>query len=251
VTSLKSKKTGKLVKLIFFGTGFLWIAFGAFFFIDAKFFTSGSYRATGNVVELKKVRHYSTSTSKSISGYKTVYYPVIRYQTEDGKTIIFTSSSGNYPSPYKNGDRVEILYDPENPQKARIKSFSSMWLAPVLCFGIGGIMFFTGSVILMWGKFSGRKIEWFKRNGLPIMAEIEKISVNKKIKVNGKHPYKIHAKFLNPQTNEIQVFKSKNLWVDPGRQLTEKNMTSIEVWVDPQNYKKYLMNTGFLTSEEV
>ncbi len=83
------------------------------------------------------------------------------------------------------------------------------------------------------------------------MAEIEKISVNKKIKVNGKHPYKIHAEFLNPQTNEIQVFKSKNLWVDPGRQLTEKNMTSIEVWVDPKNYEKYLMNTGFLTAEKV
>ena len=56
---------------------------------------------------------------------------------------------------------------------------------------------------------------------------------------------------MNPQTNEMQVYKSKNLWDDPTKHLTEKNITSIEVWVDPKNYKKYLMNTGFLTSEEV
>ena len=247
---MKSKKTAKLVKLVFFGFGFIWIAFGAFFFIDAKFFSSKAYKATGTVVELKKVRRLSTSSSGSTS-HVTTYYPVVRYQTKNGKNVTFTSSSGSYPSPYKRGDRVTLLYDPENPQKARIESFSSMWLAPILGFGIGGILFFTGSVILMWGKLSGRKIEWFKHNGLPIMAEIEKISVNKKIKVNGKHPYKIYAKFLNPQTNEIQVFKSKNLWVDPERQLTEKNMTSIEVWVDPKNYEKYLMNTGFLTSKEL
>ena len=82
-------------------------------------------------------------------------------------------------------------------------------------------------------------------------AEIKKISVNKKITVNGKHPYKIYAKSINPRTNEMQIFKSKNLWIDPGRHLSEQNMTSIEVWVEPNNYKKYLMNTGFLTTKEV
>jgi hypothetical protein len=125
-------------------------------------------------------------------------------------------------------------------------SFRSMWLAPVLCFGIGGIMLFTGSVILMWGRLSGSKMEWFKLNGIPVKAEIEKLSVNKKIRVNGKHPYKIYAKYLNPQTNKIQMFKSKNLWIDPNIHLAEKNITHIEIWVDPQNYKKYLMNTDFL-----
>ena len=247
---MKSKKTAKLVKLIFFGFGNIWIAFGVFFFIDAKLFSSESYSATGTVVELKKVRRLSNSTSRSTS-HVTTYYPVVRYQTKNGKNVTFTSSSGSYPSPYKRGDRVTILYDPENPKKARIKSFRSLWLAPILCFGIGGILILTGSVILMWGRLSGNKIEWFKRNGMPIMAEIEKISVNKKIKVNGKHPYKIYAKYLNPQTNQMQVYKSKNLWIDPGRHLNEKNIKSIEVWVDPKNYKKYLMNTGFLTSEEV
>jgi hypothetical protein len=49
----------------------------------------------------------------------------------------------------------------------------------------------------------------------------------------------------------MQIFKSRNLWVDPGRHLSEQQITSIEVWVDPKNYKKYLMNTGSLTSEEV
>ena len=37
--------------------------------------------------------------------------------------------------------------------------------------------------------------------------------------------------------------KSKNVWVDQNVHLTEKKLTRIEVWVDPQNYKKYLINT--------
>jgi len=246
---LKSKKATKLVKLIFFGFGFLWIAVGAFFLLEAKHFASKSYRAKGTVIELKKVRRLSDSKS-SVSRYKTVYYPVIKYQTKDRKNIRFTSSSGSYPSPYKKGDQVEIMYDPKNPLKARIVSFRSMWLFPVLFFGIGGVLILTGSVILMWKRLSGSKIEWFKRNGMPIMVEIEKISVNKKITVNGKHPYKIYAKYLNPQTNEMQIFKSKNLWDDPTKYLTEKNITRIEVWIDPRNYKKYLMNTDFLTSAD-
>jgi len=125
--------------------------------------------------------------------------------------VTFNSTSGSYPSPYKRGDRVTVLYDPKKPQRARIMSFRSMWLAPVLCFGIGGIMLFTGSVILMWGRLSGSKMEWFKFNGIPVKAEIEKLSVNKKNRVNGKHPYKIYAKYLNLQTNKIQMFKSNNL----------------------------------------
>ena len=68
----------------------------------------------------------------------------------------------------------------------------------------------------------------------------------KLVTVNGKHPYKIYAKYLNPQTNEIQVLKSKNVWVDQNIHLTEKKLTRIEVWVDPQNYKNYLINTNLL-----
>jgi hypothetical protein len=40
--------------------------------------------------------------------------------------------------------------------------------------------------------------------------------------------------------------KSKNLWVDQSIHLTEKNITHIEIWVNPQNYKKYLMNTDII-----
>ena len=42
------------------------------------------------------------------------------------------------------------------------------------------------------------------------------------------------------------MFKSKNLWLGQNRHLNEKNMTRIEVWVDPQNYKKYLINTDYI-----
>lgn len=241
---MKSKNTAKYVKLIFFGFGSIWIAFGAFFYIYIQSFASKASRTTGTVVKLEKVRSYSTTASSS--GFHTVYYPVIQYQTQYGKNVTFTAHSGSNPSPYKRGDQVTILYDLENPQKARIMSFTSLWLAPVSGFGIGSILFFIGTVILTWKRHSRRKAEWFKHNGMPIMAEIEKISVNKKITVNGKNLFKIYAKCLNPKTNEMEIYKSKNLWLGPNRDLSEKERTCVEVWVDPQDYKKYLMNTDSL-----
>ncbi len=49
VIGLKSKKTAKLVKLVFFGFGFIWIAFGAFFLIDTELFSSKSCKQQSRV----------------------------------------------------------------------------------------------------------------------------------------------------------------------------------------------------------
>ncbi|WFU37380.1 DUF3592 domain-containing protein [Bradyrhizobium sp. CB82] len=77
----------------------------------------------------------------------TFLYPRFRFLTVDGRSITFTSSSGSTDQPYSDGERVEIVYDPRRPEDARLPSFLTLWIAPVLlcCGGFlltGGAIFF-------------------------------------------------------------------------------------------------------------
>jgi hypothetical protein len=75
--------------------------------------------------------------------------PVVRYEDARGNLITFTSEIGNYPSPdYAIGEEVEVLYDPDDPRHAEIGDFMTLWLIPVVLFGIGIVMALFGGILL-------------------------------------------------------------------------------------------------------
>ena len=61
-------------------------------------------------------------------------YPVIQFHTPDGKAHDFQSNVG---SSWGVGQRVEVLYDPDTPSRARVNSFPALWLGPALSGGVG------------------------------------------------------------------------------------------------------------------
>src|SRR5690349_9784154 len=61
-------------------------------------------------------------------------YPVIQFHTPDGKAHEFQSNVG---SSWGVGQRVEVLYDPDTPSRARVNSFRDLWLGPALSGGMG------------------------------------------------------------------------------------------------------------------
>jgi len=75
--------------------------------------------------------------------------PVVEFQLPDSTKVTFTGiySSQNILEELfdaflqhglkKDPSQVRVLYDPNNPQKARINSFSNMYFVPVLLFVIG------------------------------------------------------------------------------------------------------------------
>ena len=85
---------------------------------------------------------------------KGVYYPVLSFKDKANAQHTFTSRHGRNPPAYTTGDSVSILYDSENPQKARINSFVDLWLFPILggSMGIGSIIIGVACVLV------GRKI---------------------------------------------------------------------------------------------
>ena len=53
------------------------------------------------------------------------------------------------PSPPIIGQEVDILYDPEDPNNARINSFLDIWLGPIAVTGLGGILSSIGSILII------------------------------------------------------------------------------------------------------
>ena len=95
-------------------------------FVHTLRFVTDAERSTGTVIDL----------DSQMSDGDIVYYPEVRFTTAEGRTVEFKSSSGS-SSPPDVGDRVEVLYDPDDPRDAQLSGFFSLWLWPIACGGLG------------------------------------------------------------------------------------------------------------------
>lgn len=104
----------------------------------------------GVVVDVVKHRQYIDEQDEV---YDDFYFPVVRFTASDGKTRELEMSEGSSSQEYEAGDKVTVLYDPDRPLDARIKSFGSsalMWILPAIT-GILGVAF--GGAVWMVSKF--------------------------------------------------------------------------------------------------
>lgn len=103
--------------------------------------------APGRVVEMVERREYVNEEDRIIEEY---HYPVVEFVASDGRRRTVEMSEGSSRPAYEVGDEVVVLYEPDHPLEARIKSFGSsalMWILP----GITGILGvgFLGAVLLV------------------------------------------------------------------------------------------------------
>lgn len=117
--------------LCFIGPAFVW----ALFLIISRLRSS---TAIGTIID-----HAAGSTDGDVSA------PVIEFQVPDGRKFTFTGMYSNTTIPEmlyeaflkyvlkKDITQVTVLYDPENPQKARVNSFGNIYIMPIILFSIG------------------------------------------------------------------------------------------------------------------
>jgi hypothetical protein len=103
--------------------------------------------ATGRVVEIIQRREYVNEQDRIVQDY---YYPVVEFVAADGRPHTAHMTEGSSVPSHEVGDEVTVLYDPEHPLEARIKSLGSyalMWILP----GITGILGlgFLGAVLIV------------------------------------------------------------------------------------------------------
>lgn len=226
------KKLGTF-SYVFLGIGCLMLAFAVLVLINTKRFIAGAASTQGTVVELIEKRDSDGST----------YKPVVRYQAPDGRVITYTASFSSNPPAYDVGEIVEVLYAPDDPQDVKIKGFMSLWFLPTLLGGMGLIFAGIGGGIVLARRGGERKKNYLMAYGNAIETDLQGVERNTTLEVNGRHPWRIASQWLDPVSNKLRVFYSENLWFDPTRFVTGKQVT---VLLDPKDPKRYHMDVSFL-----
>jgi hypothetical protein len=125
------------VLVLIWGLAALFVAYALSSRRESRRFAAGAARAQGVVVELVGGPAPGPQTPGPLS------YPVVRYRTVDGREVVFRSDLGAQPSPWRPGQPVTVLYNPADPQEARIDSKVRSAALPalfvVLAVGMAGI----------------------------------------------------------------------------------------------------------------
>ncbi len=78
-------------------------------------------RAVGVVTAHTSRRTYSAMDNRP----EVLFFPSVRFQTADGRTVEFENDLGSNAPP-RVGDEVTVLYDPARPEEAKV-ALRSMW----------------------------------------------------------------------------------------------------------------------------
>ena len=226
----------KIIGFILILVGLIMLLVSGIAFFSARNFIRDSVVTTGTVVDL--VLEDSMSDDMG-----PVYHPVVSFMTHDGETVEFKASYGSNPPRYSRGDEIKVRYDAYNPHKARLDSFFDLWGIPIIFGAIGFVIIDAGITILVISALSSRKEKWLRESGKAIVTEFQAVEVNTSTRVGNRHPYQIVSQWLDPSTNKVYVFKSKDIWFNPEEFIQS---SEIRVLIDPNNPKKYLMDTSFL-----
>ena len=127
------------IGIIFPAVGLLLIAIAVIILIRTILFLIRSQKVKGTIV---RMAYYSNSKGSS-------YNPVFSFTTTDGRTIEAEDSLGSNPPQFRVGQSVNVLYDPNNPNRARINKWSNLYFVPLLLGGMGLCFSCVGSAFLV------------------------------------------------------------------------------------------------------
>jgi hypothetical protein len=222
---------------LFLGVGVLIFVVGAVIGVFAYRFIAGSEEADGTVIDLKESYDSQDDT--------TVYYPIVRFTTAEGRTVEFES---NVSSSHDVGDRVEVLYDPDDPTDARLSGFFNLWFGS-LAFGAVGIGFVAiGAYIVRRTRTPSKEdVEWLRRHGRRVQGRRPR-AVEGDVVVTEVSPYRIEVDVHEPMRGGPRVLASEYVWLDPTPFLKDRD--TVDVYIHPEEPERYFVDISFLPKSE-
>jgi Protein of unknown function (DUF3592) len=128
------------------------VILGAFATWNAAALYGTGARTEGTVSEIRESHYTDQVETRPASGRemrrdveRTSYAPAVRFRAGEGREIEFLGRGGSGTS-FAPGDRVTVVYDPANPIRARILSFTDLWLPAVAAWGV--VLTFGGAVVV-------------------------------------------------------------------------------------------------------
>ncbi|HUI56914.1 MAG TPA: DUF3592 domain-containing protein [Bryobacteraceae bacterium] len=205
----------------------------------------------GGVLAIQHTRHFVRNAvlaqgvvTENVrpGGGRAVYYPRVRFRTAGGRQISFLSSGGSNPPAYRVGESVTVLYDPQDPYNVSIRSFWNVWVLPFILCSLGVFFFLVGGALMAVAVVTARRNTWLRQNGRRIQAQFTGVESSANRSVRGSTLYRIVCQWLDP-ANQVHVFKSADIPFDPTSYVPGK---TLEVLIDPNNPKRYVVETSFL-----
>lgn len=115
---------------------------------DYQHFLATEGEVIGNVLLTSQV----TNLDDSAASYNSnTFHAVVSFQTKDGTEVTFTEGGGSYPAKYDIGEKVIIMYNPNAPSNAMIRSWE-VWFAPILFIVIGVLPVVSLGIFSMVGS---------------------------------------------------------------------------------------------------
>lgn len=125
------------VPIILTLSGLLFFAIGAGLTMRQRSLEKQGMEAPGVVVALHE--NYDSDGS--------TYKPVVQFHTPGGQKVEFTSSYSSNPPAYEIGERVTVVYNPDEPSKAVIKGEGQ--ILHIIFMLVGGIDSTIGFTLLL------------------------------------------------------------------------------------------------------
>ncbi|AWW73010.1 hypothetical protein CD351_01060 [Erythrobacter sp. KY5] len=212
---------------IFTPIGLLFAAIGFSFLASDRELATAGVRTTGVVIENIKSRD---------SDGDLLYSPVVAFHDVSGVRHIYQSSTKTNWSDYSRGETVELIYNPDDPTDAVINSVMDRFFLPSMFAGLGSIFALIGAGFLSVNLKRKLEVAKLKRSNLRLEAEFVKCVRDTKIDINGRHPFRVHARGKHPRTGRLARFESAPIWLDLTDQLSGR---TVPVLVDARTSKKH------------
>jgi Protein of unknown function (DUF3592) len=217
----------------FLAIGVVLLIVGAVVLVLTVRFVAEAEHATGTVVDLSR---------RSDSDGTVSYYPVVRFVTANGEAIEFVSSTGSSPASESPGDRVEVLYDPDDPKGAQLSGILHVWLPPIVLAIIGAVSVAEAGRRRM-RMTSVADGEWLRAHGHHLNGDSPRV-VTDSVEIDGRSPFHLEVDIHDATRDEVRVLTSDPIWFDPTPHL--ENRKTLDVYVDPGRPERYLVDISFL-----
>lgn len=133
--------SGILIFSLAFGSvGFILTALAIFFWFRTRTFLETAQKAQGTVIRM--VYSYDSDGGGG-------YSPVYTFRTIGGQVIEVTDNISTNPPQFKEGQIIDVLYDPDNPGRARINKSFNLYFVPILLGFLGLIFGGIGIAVLV------------------------------------------------------------------------------------------------------
>lgn len=226
------KKFMKIFGGLFFAIGLIILIVGISFAISTNKFMKTAVSTTATITRIDSSRDSDGDTNHIVK----VEFKV------DGKT--YDGELNYYTSSMYVGKTETVYYDPSNPYHFKGKGGEVVnYIMPIM----GIIFMLIGGGCITAAILKDKKKKKVLAYNYVIQANIVGFNIDTSVAINGRNPYRLEANYVNPNDGKIYSYRSEEIWVDLTPILSQMQLTTVPVYVNPNNFAEYYMDITNLT----